>query len=69
MKNMPPLKDSDAIFSHWPDSAISFSMAVFISGLTVALQRALIGASRRDLSSTFDTHEVEHQKIERFLLG
>ena len=37
--------------------------------LEESLQRALIGASRRPLSSTFATDEVERQKIDRFFVG
>lgn len=36
--------------------------------LEEAVQRTLVGASRRPLSSTFSTDEVERRKIDRFFL-
>jgi len=39
------------------------------TALEESLQKALIGASRRPLSSTFASDEVERQKIERFFLA
>lgn len=45
-----------------PKSAIGFKP----TALEESVQRALIGASRRPLTSTFAGDEVERQKIERF---
>jgi hypothetical protein len=48
-----------------PKNAIGYEL----TPLERSLQKALIGASRRRLSSTFSTDEVERQKIERFFLS
>ena len=48
-----------------PKSAIGYKRIA----LEESLQKALIGASRRPLSSTFARDEVERQKIEHFFLG
>jgi hypothetical protein len=47
-----------------PKSAIGYKR----TALEESLQKALIGASRRPLSSTFASDEVERQKIERFFI-
>jgi hypothetical protein len=50
-----------------PKTAIGYRYQT--TPLEDSLQKALIGASRRPLYSTFATDEVERQKIERFFLG
>jgi hypothetical protein len=57
--------DVAAATNSLPKSAIGYKP----TALEESLQKVLIGASRRPLSSTFASDEVERQKIERFFLA
>jgi hypothetical protein len=48
-----------------PKSAIGYKP----TAVEESLQKALVGASRRPLSSTFASDEVERQKIEHFFFA